>query len=234
MQKELVVSYLTLRQMIGWISLLMPIAIRVGAYVFEGVHSTNTISAYYYTGMRDILVSTLVLAGAFLACYRTPSRADNVISVITGLAAMGIALFPMNPLYAQEILNQFPNTIEKACYASHGILGFHIYFGTSFFVLSFYLVFFRFSAFTPRMPTRQKIIRNRIYKICGVLMLVAMLAIGVLDFINKDPAIFWPEALFVSTYSAAWLVKGQLVLKDPKVRDEDVPSGPHSGIYASG
>jgi hypothetical protein len=223
-QKELVVSYLTLRQMIGWVSLLMPIAIRIGAYVFEGVHSTNTISAYYYTGMRDILVSTLVLAGAFLACYRTPSRADNIISVITGLAAMGIALFPMRPLYAKEILAQYPDTVERACYASHGILGFHIYFGACFFVLSFYLVYFRFSAFTPRMPTRQKLMRNRIYKICGMGMLASMIAIGILDRLDKDPTIFWPESIFVIAYSAAWLVKGQLVLKDPGTRRvEDGP-----------
>jgi hypothetical protein len=198
----------------------MPIAIRVGGYVFEHVHSTNTISAYYYTGMRDVLVSTLVLAGAFLACYRTPSRVDNIISVITGLAAMGIALFPMQPLYAKEILEQFPDTVVRACYASHGILGFHIYFGACFFALSFYLVYFRFSAFTPQMPTRQKVTRNRIYKICGLVMLVSMLAIGVLDLLNKDPAIFWPESIFVIAYSAAWLVKGQLVLKDPGSRPQ--------------
>jgi hypothetical protein len=231
-QTELVVSYLALRQMIGWVSLLMPIAIRVGAYAFEGVHSTHTISAYYYTGMRDVLVSTLVLAGAFLCCYRTPARADNIVAMTTGLAAMGIALFPMDPLYAQPILDQFPSTLQKVCYASHGILGFHIYFGTCFFLLSFYLVFFRFSAFTPRMPTRQKLIRNRIYKICGLLMLVALLAIGVLYVANPgDPAIFWPEAVFVSTYSAAWLVKGQVVLKDPKDtmdrREDDVLAGAH-------
>jgi hypothetical protein len=61
-------------------------------------------------------------------------------------------------------------------------------------------------------------------------MLVSLLAIGILYLLNPaDPAIFWPEAVFVSTYSAAWLVKGQLVLKDPNVsmdrREEDVLAG---------
>ncbi len=50
---EFVVSYLTLRQMVGWAGLLMPITVRLGALIFEGIYSTDSISAYYYTGMRD-------------------------------------------------------------------------------------------------------------------------------------------------------------------------------------
>ena len=71
-KNELIVSYLTLRQMIGWIGLLMPFVVRIGASALEGIYSNGSISAYYYTGMRDVFVSTLVLVGALLACYRTP------------------------------------------------------------------------------------------------------------------------------------------------------------------
>jgi hypothetical protein len=35
-QQGLVVLYLRLRQTIGWVALLMPAAVRVGAYLFEG------------------------------------------------------------------------------------------------------------------------------------------------------------------------------------------------------
>jgi hypothetical protein len=212
--KELVVSYLTLRQMIGWVAIVMPAAIRIGAFHFEHIHSTNSISAYYYTGMRDVFVSTLVLAGALIACYRTPARSDNVVAIIAGLAAIGIGLFPMSPVYAQEILDQFPSMTERLCYESHGILGYHFYFVAVFFALAFYLVYFRFSAFTPREPTREKVLRNRVYKVCGAAMLVGFVAIGVLHFLSKDASIFWPESLAVIAFSAAWLVKGQIVLKD--------------------
>jgi hypothetical protein len=212
--KELVVSYLTLRQMIGWVAILMPIAVRAGAYCFENVHSTNSISAYYYTGMRDVFVSTLVLSGALLACYRTPARSDNVVAVIAGLAAIGIGLFPMDPYYAKEILERFPEVPKITCYKNTGILGYHFYFVGTFFALAFYLVYFRFSAFTPREPTRQKILRNRIYKVCGAGMLVGFVAIGVLAVLHKGASIFWPETLAVVAFSAAWLVKGRIVLKD--------------------
>jgi len=211
---ELVISYLTLRQLIGWVGLLMPIAVRLGAFVFEGIHSTNSISAYYYTGMRDVFVSSLVLIGAFLACYRTPSASDNVVAVIAGLAAIGIGLFPMDPVYADEVLRNHPEMTGAKCYVNRGILHYHFVFVATFFALSFYLVYFRFGAFTPLNPTRQKIKRNRVYRICGLAMLVGFVAIGVLAVLHKGASIFWPEALAVAAFAVAWLVKGQFVLKD--------------------
>lgn len=212
--RELVVSYLTLRQMIGWIGLLMPFGVRLGAFFFEGIRTTDSISAYYYTGMRDVFVSTLVLVGILLTCYRTPAFSDNLLAIIAGLAAIGIGLFPMDPTYAPEILRQYPDMLTK-CYRNMGILGFHFIFVTVFFSLSFYLVYFRFAAFTPPVPTTQKVQRNKIYKLCGAVMLVAFVIIGVLAAINRGGSIFWPETFAVVAFAAAWLVKGQTILKDP-------------------
>jgi hypothetical protein len=212
--KELVVSYLTLRQMIGWVGLLMPLTVRLGALLFEGIRSTNSISAYYYTGMRDVFVSTLVLVGALLSCYRTPARRDNWVAVVAGVAAVGIGLFPMEPIYAAEILRRYPEMAEAKCYINRGLLGFHFLFVTTFFALSFISVYFRFSAFTPENPTKQKLIRNKIYKVCGAAMLVAFVTIGFLALFNKGGSVFWPETLAVVAFAAAWLVKGQMILKD--------------------
>lgn len=212
---EFVISYLTLRQMIGWIGLLMPITVRLGAFIFEGIYSTDSISAYYYTGMRDVFVSTLVLVGILLTCYRTPAWGDNVLAIVAGISAIGIGLFPMDPTFATEILQKYPEMGEAKCYINRGLLGFHFLFVGTFFALSFYLVFFRFGAFTPQQPTKQKIIRNKVYKVCGAVMLLAFIAIGLLAFANKGASIFWPETFAVLAFAVAWLVKGQtLILKD--------------------
>jgi hypothetical protein len=211
---EMVVSYLTLRQMIGWIGLLMPIGVRLGALIFEGIHTTDSISAYYYTGMRDVFVSTLVLGGALLTCYRTPAWHDNVVAIVAGVSAIGIGLFPMSPTFAAEILQKYPEMGEAKCYIIRGLLGFHFLFVGAFFSLSFYLVYFRFSAFTPQIPTRQKVMRNKVYTLCGAAMFAAFITIGILAFMNKASSIFWPEAVAVIAFAAAWLVKGQTILKD--------------------
>ncbi len=212
---ELVVSYLTLRQMIGWIGLVMPFLVRVGASVFEGIRTTDSISAYYYTGMRDVFVSTMVLVGILLTCYRTQAVRDNVVAIVAGVAAIGIGLFPMEPTFAPEILRKYPDVVAN-CYLNTGIRGYHFIFVTVFFSLSFYLVYFRFDALTPANPTTQKVRRNRVYKVCGVAMLVAFVVIGLLAAMNKGGSIFWPETVAVIAFASAWLVKGQTILKDPE------------------
>ena len=47
---ELIVSYLTLRKAIGYIGLLMPIIVRVGAYYFEQIRRT----------LQSVLITTPV------------------------------------------------------------------------------------------------------------------------------------------------------------------------------
>ena len=214
-ERDYVVSYLTLRQMIGWIGLLMPFAVRLGAYAFEGIPSTGSISAYYYTGMRDVFVSTLVLIGALFACYRTPSWRDNLLATVAGIAAIGIGLFPMHPSYAAEIISKHPDIASGKCYLNRGLLGFHFLFVSIFFALACYLVYFRFSAFTPPNPTPQKRVRNRVYKICGAIMAVSSLAIAYTVVARDGESIFWPETVAVVSFAIAWLVKGQTIfLKD--------------------
>jgi hypothetical protein len=204
-ETELIVSYRTLRQTIGYVGLLMPVLVRAGAWFFEHISTSNSISAYYYTGMRDVFVSTLVLSGTLLSFYRTPARRDTVAAALAGIAAIGIGLFPVDPVFADEVLKRYPSMAEQKCYVNRGILGYHFMFVATFFALAFYLVYFRFRAFTPPIPTSQKRTRNLIYRICGIGMLIGFAWIGVLVFYTKDASIFWPEALAVISFSAAWL-----------------------------
>ncbi|HEU5293571.1 MAG TPA: hypothetical protein VFU71_02165 [Burkholderiaceae bacterium] len=92
----MLVSYHKLQQTVGWIALLMPIAVRVLALVFDHVFTTNSISAYYYTSLRDVFVGSLVVGGLLLAFFRTDDPKDRWLAIVAGLAAIGIALFPMD------------------------------------------------------------------------------------------------------------------------------------------
>ena len=200
--------------MIGAIGLLMPILVRLGGYFFEGIATTDSISAYYYTGMRDVFVSTLVLVGILIACYRSTDRLDNVLGTVAGLAAIGIGLFPMSPVFAEEILRRYPGMDKDQCYVNRGFLGYHFIFVACFFALCFVMVTFRFTAFTPPDAAREMLRRNRVYRICGAAMLLSFLMIGALALGGKSASIFWPETAAVIAFGIAWLVKGQAVLKD--------------------
>lgn len=207
--KQYVIAYMTLRKTIGWAGLLMPIAVHLGAYFQQGIPLANSISAYYYTGMRDEFVATLVLVGVLLACYRSPLFIDNVLASIAGIAAICIGLFPMSQKSACEILKDYSEVCKLQPHGPE----LHFYFVATFFALVFYLVYFRFSAVTSVHMLQKKSQRNVVYRICGLLMLVAFLTIGAMHLTNNDSSIFWPEAVAVMAFAAAWLVKGQIVLK---------------------
>jgi hypothetical protein len=229
LENDYVASYLTLRRMIGWAGLLMPLAVRGGGLLVEGIATTDSLSAYYYTSMRDIFVSTTVLTGALLACYRTPFVRDNVVATVAGIAAMGLALFPMDPTYAAELLARYPGLGTAAHYSNHGILGFHLAFAITFAALSFYLVYFRFGAHTPQASV-QAMKRKVAYKLCGAMMLLSFVAIALLAVLAEGASFFWPETCAVVAFAAAWLVNGQTVLKDAPARNTsatDLALHPH-------
>ena len=211
---ELVISYLTLRKAIGFIGILMPIIVRVGAYFFEHIPSNDSISAYYYTGMRDIFVGTLSAIGVFLFCYRGPNTQDNVLTNIAGVSAIAIGLLPTEPGYHPLILKNFPEIMTSACYRNHGPLGYHIFVVVTFFIIISYLTIFRFTKPSQPQITKQKKSRNKIYILCGIIMLICLGAIVILKGIWKNISIFWPETIAIVAFGCAWLTKGQAILQD--------------------
>jgi hypothetical protein len=220
-----ITSYWYLRNAIGWIGLIMPFWVKMGAFLREGIVSQTSISAYYYTCMRDVFVAALVLIGVLLACYRTDKLSDNIVAFIAGLAAIGVGLFPMNPEFSQILMAKYACLQDNLnpCYLKAGVLGYHFYFVAVFFALSFYMVFFRFSANTKLTPTAEKLIRNKIYKVCGAVMLVSFLTIGYMN-VTHNPNIYWPEYFAVAAFAIAWLVKGQALVWDRDNKPRILPA----------
>ena len=57
----------------------------------------TSVSAYYYTGMRNELEGIIFGIGMFLLCYHGYDRQDSIISKLAGLFGLCIALFPTSP-----------------------------------------------------------------------------------------------------------------------------------------
>jgi hypothetical protein len=90
-------SYLLLRVFVGLFFLLLPVAIIFldKALFNESPFPRGSISAYYYSGVRDLFVIMLSSTGAFLIAYKVAERnLDNLASAAAGLCAVAIALFP--------------------------------------------------------------------------------------------------------------------------------------------
>ena len=218
---ELIVSFLTLRKAVGVLGLLMPIVVRVGARYFEQIPSNTSISAYYYTSMRDIFVGTLAAIGVFLFCYRGTDTQDNVLTNIAGACAVLIGLLPTEPEYHPLILAKFPQLMTDACYRNHGPLGLHIYVVAAFFLIISYLTIFRFTKPSQSYITQRKRSRNKVYVACGIVMILSLIVIVIIKAQSPTGSIFWPETIAIAAFGIAWLTKGHAILKD---RDEQKPS----------
>lgn len=220
---ELIVSFLTLRKAIGYIGIAMPIVVRIGAYFLEQIPSNESISAYYYTVMRDVFVGTLFMIGVFLFCYRDQSRQDNVLTNIAGLCAVAGGLFPTDPTYhpvITERLKALPDqTCYKAlfdpnCYSSAGPTGYHIYPVAAFFLIISYLTLFRFTKPGPHGYTHRKKWRNRIYVACGIIMFASLGVIVLLKWLSREYPIYVPETVAIVAFGIAWLTKGHAIMGD--------------------
>ena len=67
----------------------------------------------------------------------------------------------------------------------------------------------------------EKIKRNRVYRVCGIIMLLALCVIflGLLNIIPRESydrlnLTFWMEALAVECFGFSWLVKGEALMQD--------------------
>lgn len=216
-QDEFIVSYKTLRKAVGYIGLLMPIIVRLGARYFEQIPSNTSISAYYYTSMRDVFVGALAAIGVFLFFYRGPDTQDNVLTNFAGACAVAIGLFPTEPEYHPLILAKFPQLMSDVCYRNHGPLGFHIYVVGLFFLIISYMTICRFTRPSQSYITKQKRWRNKVYIVCGVVMIICIILVVVIKANSPAASIFWPETVAIVAFGIAWLTKGQAILKD---RDE--------------
>jgi hypothetical protein len=206
------ISYMAFRKLVGWVAIALPIFVWVGAYVLEAIPMQDSISAYYYTSMRDVFVGFLCAVGVFLCLYRGVSRLDAAVTIIAGTAVTSIALLPMDPAYDPIIQQRFPEFNATVCYVNHGPLKFHFLASVLFFLSISFLTIFRFPLTKEPLITPQKPWRNAVYFLCGLTMIFGIVIIGIQ--LMRHGSIFWPETFAIGAFGVAWLTKGQVILKD--------------------
>ncbi len=204
---SLVVSYLDLRKAVGIIGIALPFVLIIGKMAAQGGGIQSSISNYYYTAMRDVFVGSLCAIAVFLGAYRGYGKIDHVAGNLACVFALGVALFPTAPI------NATPDQI------AFGQL--HITFAALLFLTLAFFALFLFRKTSPnKPPTPQKLLRNKIYAICGtVIVLCVVLALSLNFFpptvpIFKLSPLFWLEAIAIFSFGISWLVKGEAVLKD--------------------
>lgn len=193
-----------LGMILPWISLIGAIIVSNATGVPAAFWPTLSISATYY--ICPALAGILTANSIVLMCYDGYDWRDNLITTISGVFGIMIVLFPNDCTVAGATVGFFQIPVA----ISHII---HCISACSFFILLSINSLFLFTLGEPN-PTKQKKIRNIVYRVCGIGMLctLALMAIPV-SFFAKT---FIVEAIALTFFGISWLVKGQAlgILKD--------------------
>lgn len=201
-KSDFVISYLELRRTIGILGMSMPFILAGGAWVFFSIGLQISLSAYYHTPMRDISVGLMFFLSGFLWSYRGYDRRDEIAGKLASVFGWLSVIFPLPK-------NTTPTDIMAVL---------HNFLAAVFFMTLIYFSGFLFTkSHTGKPLTPQKLRRNRIYRVCAVMMGVS-LAVGLtLHFLPAFAPfrpLFWGETLASEAFGIAWFVKGEGILKD--------------------
>jgi hypothetical protein len=218
MTNALVISYKFLRVTVGALGMGMPLILYAGGRLIFGDLVQPSLSAYYHTSMRDVLVGILFALGVFLFSYKGYGRPDDIAGNLACLFAIGTALFPTLPLEGPITPIDERNNII------------HHIFATGFLLTLTYFALFLFTK-SDKPASEQspgKRMRNTVYRLCGGLMTLSILVIGayfllqggVGPFLGSSVPIYWLETVAIFAFGVSWFVKSGYFIKDD---EEETP-----------
>ena len=214
----------TLRKVVGIMGMALPFLLFIFLYIFTGfVHPLDSISHYYFTRASGIFVATISILAIFLIIYKGKEPVDLIVSLTAGLAAFLVILFPTSNIsnICCDSLNPYSVTVIER--NNFRVIFHYISAGVFLGCLS-YMSLFIFTKSDKPISSRNihKIYRNRIYRTCGISMIIAILVMFIGGYFKAIPPLiydahhitYWMETIAIEAFGFAWLVKGNTLFKD--------------------
>jgi len=204
-------SYLWMRVAVGLLGIALPfVLVLIDKAAFHGnPFPRGSLSVYYYSGMRDEFVGILAAIGIFLITYKVAERnLDNTLSLVAGLSAIVISLFPTGPPpYAHVPLTPLQKLVGESTtswvhYTASGV-----------FLVSLAVITFFFGVREGNRPARPG---NRspafwrwFHWTCTLVMGLALLWIVITLSVGWPPrALLIGECVSAWAFGVSWLWKG--------------------------
>lgn len=193
-----------LRTLIGILGMLLPwLSVLVTWSWPESISIT-----YYSLYAVGVFMIILGSASMLLISYKGYDLGDDITATVAGIFGLLICLFPTKyPSHPSLTAGIFH--LKSSVNVIFHCIGAFGFFGTIA-----YMSCFRFTKSSGEM-TRKKKIRNLIYRICGIGMIVSFLLM-LLKFLPTHPAnLVWiVEMIALTFFGISWLVKSGAILKD--------------------
>jgi hypothetical protein len=213
--RDMIISHITLRRVIGILVIVLPFVCILGGLAFGGSGIERSVSHYYHTNMRDLLIGLLGCVSIFLFSYKGYTIADNLITGAIGLACAGVAAFPCPP----AVPTGQPLGIFQLPPGPGGLI--HLICAGAFFILLAINSIFLFTISKDTQMTPQKKLRNGFYIGLGIVILASMATLIILYLAAPDVIVTTNIALVLETimlcsFGVSWLIKGETLFKDKK------------------
>jgi len=214
------INTIRLRCILGWLGMALPLLVLVLCLIF-GYGVPDSISATYYipTCITPFMI-ILGSAGILLISYKGYDQQDDIICTIAGAFALGICIFPCA---TKDLITRWPELATLGQVGTFqivpvisGIL--HNICALSFFALLSYNSIFLFTK-TNGNITKNKKIRNVIFRVCGIGMAVSFIAIIPVSIFNLWGGIWLIETIALALFGISWLTKANYfrwLFADPK------------------
>jgi hypothetical protein len=219
----LITNSYTLRKLIGILGMAMPLLLTIFLFVDSGLNTPlESISHYYYTRVGSIFTIILSVLAIFLIVYKGKSLIDFIFSSVAGVFALFVVLFPTSNI-TDQCGDSSKNYVVTILRKSDLRVNFHYISAGIFLLCLAYMSIFLFTK-SDKLPSERgskKILRNRVYRICGVLMVLAVVIIASESipiipptYYTMHKVTFWMETLAIESFGFAWLIKGGTLFKD--------------------
>jgi len=210
-----VVSAKTLWRLVGCFALFLPLALWLGNLLPGGCRSVqDSISAYYYTNMRNVFVGVLCAVSLFLFAYNGYEKIDAILSKCASVFALGIAFCPTTYDSAVPMCFVGPVNTNRIIGALHYVSA-----GAFFGIISSMSLFLFTRTHKGRSlksATPGKKRRNAVYRVCGIVMIVSLLLIvlytkWLVKYFQVPSLTFYLESIVLVAFGISWTVKGRTV-----------------------
>lgn len=209
-------SFLLLRIIIGALALALPVGVWLGSGVLSGEWALRgSLSAYYYSGARELFTGGLWVTGFFLVAYKAFERSlENWGTLLSGVAALGVASFPTGiPSGSDAALTPLQETLGEGV-----VKGVH-YASAVVFIGSLALISHLFAARegnrTQHLGRRDPAYWKRFHDRCAGVIVAAVVFVGLnllpgVGFGSwmDDHYLWFGEVVSVLAFGTSWLFKG--------------------------
>ena len=187
------INTLRLRAMLGALGMLLPwiVVLLIGYF-------PDSISATWYTNACTVFMIILGSSSVLLISYKGYEKIDDILTTVTGIFGLGICLFPCSPEIGLGLPLPTPFLIP------HNVSNIiHLFCAITFFILLAINSFFLFTKSSGVM-TKNKKIRNIIYRVCAIGMLVSFAFLLLPPFRIQ---IWLVETIALAFFGISWLTK---------------------------